>query len=832
MYQYSNSLIRQFPSGVTGNAAVGIQATVYVGETGALASLFESNGTTPKSNPVTTDSKGFYSFSVADGDYRIVFSSSQFSTLRIIVLDGAAIREEFDDLVASNTAFRNEQQAAYDSFVLSQGWDQVGTFAAGFTFTSPNQVGQDADGNWWRWNGAFNKVVAPGTLPSSDINYKLVGDGVLRSDLSQASGSSLIGYGDQTVEQQLDKTDLNIFPISKFGGVDDYNGTAGTNNYQSVYDAFTELVARGGKLYFPKNNTGVYFISGNDARLTDATGIEIICDEGVSFVFEGSWTPLITKGIKVNREVKILIKNQNYYFYLGQQAYQRPSAASMAINSSMGSVERPKSLTVSNFNGYDLNDVSGRLPVTLSGSGDQMIIPFSSTGERNVAVIKAREGQEFGSLTDSDVGKVCVGVVTIAGSALVEYDLSNNIMVLNVNGNLSSVSFNATLATRNQFNSALLSVKVLNNTQFSVCVNFISIGTFDALQSITGVAFGGTGRTTNMNWYSMFGLDGGTYGSYKPIRILALGDSTSDPNVPCSQYDYMRQFLGAAGLQVIELNNQAISGENSAQQLARFNSVGLAGYDFCIAALGINDIQGGVAFTDYVANMVSMANKCRVNGVKFILSVPTLWYSQLEAQAKGQDGQNTANNALGARYRAAAIRAMEAEGAVISTMPIRMEGLITADLLTNSGVDPVLMDNIHPTAYGRMLMGYGSASTIIGLVNPRQGKKAPLTVAPSRFFNANVNTAVELPLVRVEKDKTTFEGQLTLSGSYNEANALIKIDKEIANGTYGYYFAMVFGSGGARRPLPLILYPDGNIYTQGVLSTDTNIQFTEIVVRQ
>lgn len=623
------------------------------------------------------------------------------------------------------------------------------------------------------------------------------------------------------------------FSISRFGGVDDYDGTSGANNYQAVFDAFTELAARGGKLYFPKTSTGVYFISGDDARLVDASGIEIICDEGVEFVFEGSWTPLITRGIMVNREVKILIKNQNYYFYLGRQMYQRPSAASMAINSSVGSVERPKSLTVADYDGYDLNDVTGRLPITLSGSGDQMIIPFSLVGQKNVAVIKAREGQEFGSLTDSSAGKVCVGVVTVSGSALVEYDLSNNTMVLNVNGNLSSVSFNATLATRNQFNSALLSVKVLNNTQFSVCVNFISLGTFDALQSITGVAFGGEGRTTAMNWYSMFGLDGGTYGSYKPIKILALGDSTSDPAVPCSQYDYMRQFLGAAGLQVTELNNLAVSGENSAQQLVRFNAVGgLAGYDFCIAALGINDIQGGVAFTDYVANLVSMANTCRGNGVKFVLSVPTLWYSQAEAEDEGQEGQNTSNNNLGSRYRAAVIRAMEAEGSVISTIPMRMEGLITADLLTNSGVDPVLMDNIHPTAYGRMLMGYGHAATIIGLVNPRQGKKAPLTASPTRWFNANVNTATELPLVRVEKEKTTFEGQLTLSGSYNEANPLIKIDKELTNGTFGYYFAMVLGSGGIRRPLPLILYPDGNIYTQGVLSTDTNIQFTEIVVRQ
>jgi len=174
---------------------VDVQATVYVGETNTLAQLFEVSGAA-KSNPVTTDAKGFYSFSLADGDYRIVFSSSQFATLRISVLDGAQIREEFDDLVASNTAFRNEQQAAYDAFVLSQGWTPVGTFAAGFTFTSPNQVGKDADGIWWRWNGALPKTVTAGTLPESDDNYKVVGDGVLRSDLAAGLADVKLNSGE------------------------------------------------------------------------------------------------------------------------------------------------------------------------------------------------------------------------------------------------------------------------------------------------------------------------------------------------------------------------------------------------------------------------------------------------------------------------------------------------------------------------------------------------------------------------------------------------------------------------------------------------------------
>lgn len=242
MYQYSNSLIRKFYSDVDGNAAIGVQATVYVGETNTLAQLFDGSGAA-KANPVTTDQFGFYSFSVADGDYRIVFSSSQFATLRISVLDGAAIREEFDDLVESNTAFRNEQQAAYDAFVLSQGWTQVGTFAAGFTFTSPNQVGQDADGNWWRWNGALPKTVTAGTLPSSDANYKLVGDGVLRNDLANGT-ADVGGLTSGETGKRLRKT----ISADEYG----YNHTATATENKAALKAAVAACSRGFTLLIPE----------------------------------------------------------------------------------------------------------------------------------------------------------------------------------------------------------------------------------------------------------------------------------------------------------------------------------------------------------------------------------------------------------------------------------------------------------------------------------------------------------------------------------------------------------------------------------------------------
>lgn len=93
-------------------------------------------------------------------------------------------------LVPSFSKVINTFEVQGQQVISEFGWTPVGTFAAGFTFTSPNQVGQDAEGNWWRWNGALPKTVTAGTLPSSDANYKLASDGVLRSDLN--NGAALI----------------------------------------------------------------------------------------------------------------------------------------------------------------------------------------------------------------------------------------------------------------------------------------------------------------------------------------------------------------------------------------------------------------------------------------------------------------------------------------------------------------------------------------------------------------------------------------------------------------------------------------------------------------
>ncbi len=56
----------------------------------------------------------------------------------------------------------------------SLGWAPVGEFATGFTYTKLNDVGRDASGSWWRYNGSdLPKAISAGTVPSSP-NFSVI----------------------------------------------------------------------------------------------------------------------------------------------------------------------------------------------------------------------------------------------------------------------------------------------------------------------------------------------------------------------------------------------------------------------------------------------------------------------------------------------------------------------------------------------------------------------------------------------------------------------------------------------------------------------------------
>lgn len=88
MQKFNGSLIRQFPSLVSGNAAAGVEVTV-LDSTSAVATLYEFDDVTGAQlpNPLTTSATGFYSFYAENGNYTLQFNSPQFPDLEIQLND-------------------------------------------------------------------------------------------------------------------------------------------------------------------------------------------------------------------------------------------------------------------------------------------------------------------------------------------------------------------------------------------------------------------------------------------------------------------------------------------------------------------------------------------------------------------------------------------------------------------------------------------------------------------------------------------------------------------------------------------------------------------------
>ncbi|SAB94770.1 T7 tail fiber protein [Enterobacter hormaechei] len=136
--------------------------------------------------------------------------------------------------------------------IAQYGWIPVGTFQDGATLTTPNQILKDeTDGEYYRWDGAFPKLVPSGSTPSTSGGtgvgaWLSVGDSTLRAMLAAPGGDKLIG--------------------SSWGGTsvwDDYPYKGNVRPSKVIYPTMTNaqiqaILSSGGEIYV---SDGTYDIS-------------------------------------------------------------------------------------------------------------------------------------------------------------------------------------------------------------------------------------------------------------------------------------------------------------------------------------------------------------------------------------------------------------------------------------------------------------------------------------------------------------------------------------------------------------------------------------------
>lgn len=95
------------------------------------------------------------------------------------------------------------------SIVAGGGLSLAGTFAAGGTITSNQQLVEDSDGNKWRWTGTLNYTFSAGENPNSVAGWELFSDSSLRSDLANSDyGAAMVARGVVAVDSIADLLEL------------------------------------------------------------------------------------------------------------------------------------------------------------------------------------------------------------------------------------------------------------------------------------------------------------------------------------------------------------------------------------------------------------------------------------------------------------------------------------------------------------------------------------------------------------------------------------------------------------------------------------------------
>lgn len=105
-------------------------------------------------------------------------------------------------------------QYTAEEAIRKYGYITMDSFEDGATLTLPNQtLRYEANGEYYRWDGEFPKIVPAGSTPDSTGEVKLgawvsVGDASLRTEIASDSGLSIIGTNHRgTLQADLDRID-------------------------------------------------------------------------------------------------------------------------------------------------------------------------------------------------------------------------------------------------------------------------------------------------------------------------------------------------------------------------------------------------------------------------------------------------------------------------------------------------------------------------------------------------------------------------------------------------------------------------------------------------
>jgi hypothetical protein len=273
-----------------------------------------------------------------------------------------------------------------------------------------------------------------------------------------------------------------------------------------------------------------------------------------------------------------------------------------------------------------------------------------------------------------------------------------------------------------EFHKSLYTVRALQGRKYSIMLNgteIFPVRDLIAPGEIIAIGFGVFGNNTaNISVQNIVRRVTREATGAVPLNIGIAGNSVSDPLVHGTWDKWMAEAVdGALGLKVLSVTNLAVTGFNSLQIANSIGGGALGASNVCfIVAPEVNDVQTGASVATTVGNIGTMIDTLVAGGVRPILVSGYLWYPQ--ALASGQ-GEPTTNYAEGAPHRAAMRRLAATKGVAFFDLAETSGPLLPFYLGQPTVQDPVVRDNIHPTARFYQQVGYWMARLLLRVYRPK-----------------------------------------------------------------------------------------------------------------
>lgn len=364
----------------------------------------------------------------------------------------------------------------------------------------------------------------------------------------------------------------------------------------------------------------------------------------------------------------------------------------------------------------------------------------------------------------------------------------------------------------------MASLKLTILLRAQILVNGVSVVDFQTASGVIqwlGVGATSISAVSGSNFTGWYTRQFKVASSPRSQVLGVIGDSISDAAVDGAWPVWAAEALDSSfGIRINSIENRAISGQTLDQQIANLATNPFVNASIVAVFIGTNDIQGGNTLSAFQASMTTLLNTLQSQGRNAVLVIPPQWYLKTDNTTGG--GGATTNSNKGGDIRAAIGRIAADRGLQLVDLT-EATGPMNPGYLSSTFADPIIRDNMHPTAYAYRFYGYEIAKAIAAQLCPVVKIPSDWCALPGQAAGLTNGVQYRFSSVGIEL-KGRLDGSTALNG------LVLTLPEFLRQSSTRYFIAW-----GNTGPVPVYFNTDGTVLVHNNGSS-TQMSFDGVVL--